>query len=91
LIVVAHGESWEVAASHAVSNLVKKIVEEQNNGKEQPQENGTFALQYTPADQPAKSITVPISSPNTLPHSRSSHSLENGGLQHTNPNGTLCF
>ena len=44
LIVVAHGESWEVAASRAVSDLVKKIIEEQNNDKEQPQENGTFAL-----------------------------------------------
>ncbi len=70
---------------------MKKILEERNSGKEQPQENGTFALQYTPADQPAKSITVPISSPNTLRHSRSSHSLKNGGLQHTNPNGIFRF
>ncbi|CAF4169342.1 unnamed protein product [Adineta steineri] len=60
LDATAHGESWEVATSRAFSTLVREILDEHNNNKQEIQENGTFSLQYTAANQPRKSIAIPI-------------------------------
>lgn len=90
MLVVAHGEKWEVAASRAVSKLVKKILEEQN-GNEQPQENGTFALQYTPSDLTRKTVTVPIETPNTIRQNRPDYSIDNYGQQNTNLYSIIRF
>ena len=76
-LFVAHGESWEVAASNAVSNIVKKILYEHNNPDESAQQNGTFALQYTPANANEKAITVPISTPKGMRPNQSGHFAEN--------------
>jgi hypothetical protein len=62
---IAHGESWEVAASRAVSDLVKRIVEEQNINKENLEDNGSFELHYTPSNTSHKSITIPLSTRQT--------------------------
>jgi hypothetical protein len=91
LLVVAHGESWEVAASRAVSKLVKTILEESSYGREEARENGTFELHYTPTDVNEKSITVPLSTPNEIRHNQSTYSLENGGQQGITHKNILRF
>jgi hypothetical protein len=53
---LAHGEGWEIVASRAVSDLVKKVLGEQHHTAEQVQENGTFELHYTPSDAKMKRI-----------------------------------
>jgi len=63
LFFVAHGESWKVTATRAVSEMVQKVISEQNNKKEHLQENGTFELHYTPANTSDKSFVIPISVP----------------------------
>jgi len=63
LLVVAHGENWEVAASQAVTDVIKKFIAENNLGKEQLQENGTFELHYTPTNTVNKSFTIPLTTP----------------------------
>jgi hypothetical protein len=60
-IFLAHGEGWEVAASRAVSDLVKKILKEQNSTTEEAQENGTFELHYTPTNTEKQSFKIPLS------------------------------
>lgn len=62
---LAHGESWEVAASRAVSDLVKKILEEEGINKEKFEDNGSFELHYTPTNSCHKSITIPLSTRQT--------------------------
>jgi len=59
-IFLAHGERWEIAASRAVSDLVKQILKEQNNTKEEAEENGTFELHYTPTNTEKKSFKIPL-------------------------------
>ncbi|CAF1580895.1 unnamed protein product, partial [Adineta steineri] len=65
LDLTAHGESWEVAASRAVGDLVKQILEEQGTNKEKIEDNGSFELHYTPSDSNAKSFSVPLSTRQT--------------------------
>jgi len=61
LDLTAHGESWEVAASRAVSDVVRKIIEEQDDNTKQPvQENGTFELHYTPTNSNVRSFKIPL-------------------------------
>jgi hypothetical protein len=81
LIIVAHGESWEVAASLAVSNLIKKIIEERVGNKGQFQENGTFNLHYIPANANEHSITIPLTDRSTLPNHHPEKNLEHGAIQ----------
>lgn len=76
--MIAHGENWEVAASHEVNNLIKRIVEEQVAKKGQPRPSGTFNLHYKPANENERSITIPLSHPPTI----SNHYPMNN-LQHT--------
>ena len=59
---VAHGESWEVAASRAFSKFVKEIVEEYNNNANarNVEGNGTIALQYTSVTGKQPAITIPL-------------------------------
>ncbi len=91
LFVVAHGESWQLVASVAISNLVKKVLEENNSKKGQSEETGTFELRYTPADEQRKPIIVPLS-PSSTPTLRwSDHSKENGGQRNTNPYSIMHF
>lgn len=59
-VCLAHGECWEVAASRAVGDLVKQILEEQGAAREKLEDNGSFELHYTPADANRKSFTVPL-------------------------------
>jgi hypothetical protein len=70
---------------------VKKILEEQSRGKEQPQENGTFALQYTSPDLNGKTLTIPLESPNTKRQDWSNYSIENHVEQNTNPYSSIRF
>lgn len=63
--VLAHGESWEVAASRAVSDLVKKILEEEGNNLVKFEDNGSFELHYTPTNSCHKSIAIPLSTRQT--------------------------
>ena len=90
-LFVAHGESWEVAASNAVSNIVKKILYEHNNPDESAQQNGTFALQYTPANANEKAITVPISTPKGMRPNQSGHFAENSQQPMVNSVYTFRF
>ncbi len=62
---LAHGESWEVAASRAVHNLVKKVLEEEGINRDKPDDNGSFELHYTPTNSCHKSITIPLSTRQT--------------------------
>ena len=91
LFLLAHGESWEVAASHAVSDLVKKILAEENNAQEHPQQNGTFQLHYIPANTQGKPISIPLSTPDTLNYSWSTPFLQNNIQQDTKPYTTIRF
>jgi hypothetical protein len=70
LFVVAHGENWEVAASHAVGDLVKKIIDEQSRIEGQSQEKGTFSLKYKPSNSDRASIIIPLSTPTKSPDIR---------------------
>jgi hypothetical protein len=88
-VVIAHGESWEVAASRAVGNLVKQILKEENSNKEQPAENGTFELRYKPANVHEKPITVPLSPDNKLSHHQSNHYTEFGASQEPRYNTSI--
>jgi hypothetical protein len=65
IVCLAHGESWEVAASRAVHDLVKNILEEQGTNKEKPEDTGSFELHYTPTNSCQKSITIPLSTRQT--------------------------
>ena len=91
LSAVAHGESWEVTASRAVSDLVRKILEENRRAGSSAEHRGSFSLQYTPANVNGKSITIPLSTPNTERHRWSDHSLENGEQQDTPFKNTRRF
>ncbi|CAF0859186.1 unnamed protein product [Adineta steineri] len=62
LDLTAHGEGWEVVASRAVSDLVKKILDNQHNPNEM-RESGTFELHYTPSDAKRKPFKVNLSKP----------------------------
>ncbi|CAF3926397.1 unnamed protein product [Adineta steineri] len=62
LDLTAHGEGWEVVASRAVSDLVKKILDNQHNPNEM-RESGTFELHYTPSDAKHKPLKVNLSRP----------------------------
>ncbi len=59
-IVIAHGESREVTASRAVSDMIQKILLEHHNDMVQVQTHGTFELQYTPINANQKSFAVPL-------------------------------
>ncbi|CAF1594815.1 unnamed protein product [Adineta ricciae] len=61
LDVSAHGESWEVAASNAVSNLIASMIEEKLSRTRHLEQHGSFNLQYIPPNAGEKSITVPVS------------------------------
>ncbi len=67
LFVVAHGENWEVAASHAVADLVKKIIKEHIHNQGPSEENGTFSLQYKSTNSNRTAIVIPLSSQNKSP------------------------
>lgn len=62
-LLIAHGESWEEAASRAVTDMVQKVLAEHDNSKENLQENGTFELHYTPANTANKTFSISLSSP----------------------------
>ncbi|CAF3868814.1 unnamed protein product, partial [Rotaria sp. Silwood1] len=60
LDITAHGESWEVTASRAVSDLVKKVLQEQGTTKEEAEDAGTFELHYNPKNSNRKSFKIPL-------------------------------
>jgi hypothetical protein len=64
LLVLAHGESWEIGASRAVADLVKKIIEEQIANQEQSEQGGAVNLHYIPPSSDRKAIVIPLSSGN---------------------------
>jgi len=76
-LVAAHGENWEVVASHAVSALIKKVIQEQV-AKGQTQQIGTFDLHYKPANANGHSITIPLSTPIISPANQPENKLEHG-------------
>ena len=61
LLLIAHGESWEVAASHAVSNLIATMIEEKLSRTKHREQQGSFHLQYIPPNADEKPVTVPVS------------------------------
>ncbi len=63
MLIVAHGESWEVTASRAVSEMIEKILSEHDKGRKQLQENGTFELHYTPTNTDNKTFVIPLPVP----------------------------
>ena len=65
LDLTAHGESWEVAASRAVHDLVRKVLDEQGTIQDKPEDNGSFELHYTSTNPCHKSITIPLSTRHT--------------------------
>ncbi|CAF0848507.1 unnamed protein product [Adineta steineri] len=80
LDVAAHGESWEMVASRAVSSLITKIIEEQaaNQGLP-PEQIGTFELQYTPVNGKKNLITIPLSTENIRSNQAARNSSEESG------------
>lgn len=58
--ILAHGESWEIAASHAITNIIEKYLSDQGHSRNNLQENGTFELHYVPANAMKKSFTIPL-------------------------------
>lgn len=60
LPILAHGESWEIAASHAITNIIEKYLSEYGHNRNNLQENGTFELHYVPANAFKKSFTIPL-------------------------------
>ena len=60
MFLLAHGENWELTASRKVSDLVKKILEEQGDNKGTPVENGTFELHFNSNDSNRKSYKIPL-------------------------------
>jgi hypothetical protein len=73
LFLLAHGESWEVAATRAVSTLVKKVLQEQSNTKQDGHENGNFELHYTPSNANQKSFKVTLPNKPKSPNQVSSY------------------
>jgi hypothetical protein len=66
-LFTAHGEGWEVVASRAVSELVKKVLVNQNTTRDEVRDNGTFELHYTPSDSARRSFKVDIPKPKKSP------------------------
>ncbi|CAF3400658.1 unnamed protein product, partial [Rotaria sp. Silwood2] len=60
LDIAAHGESWEITASRAVSDLVKKVLQEQDVTKEEAENTGTFELHYNPKNPNKKALKIPL-------------------------------
>nr|AFK35842.1 unknown [Lotus japonicus] len=60
LDLAAHGEGWEVVASRAVGDLVKKVLANQHTTRNEICDNGTFELRYTPTDPTRQSFKVNI-------------------------------
>ncbi|CAF4696150.1 unnamed protein product [Rotaria sp. Silwood2] len=60
LDIAAHGESWEITASRAVSDLVKKVLQEQGTTREEAENTGTFELHYKPKNPNKKSLKIPL-------------------------------
>ena len=60
---LAHGENWELTTTRKVSDLVKKILDDQDDMQAEAKENGTFELHYTPSDAKRQSFKIPISTP----------------------------
>jgi ribosomal protein S12 methylthiotransferase accessory factor YcaO len=60
ILIVAHGESWELAASRAVTDVIQQFLTEPNVAKEQLHENGTFELHYTPTNGINRSFSIPL-------------------------------
>ena len=88
---VAHGESWEIAASRAVSKLVKAILEESKYDREEARESGKFELLYTPTDRSQKAIAIPLSAPNGVLPDWAPYQIGSAGSQGTNGNKIFRF
>ena len=89
-LIVAHGENWEVAASHAVDGMVKKIISENGGTKDSVQENGTFELHYTPANKNDKAFTVAIPTRHgDQGHRNMGNNGEHDTVNHLNTNGDM--
>ncbi|CAF3085286.1 unnamed protein product [Rotaria sp. Silwood2] len=58
LDLTAHGEGWEIAASRAIGDLVKTILEEQAVMKANGEDTGTFELRYKPKDPNKKTLKI---------------------------------
>jgi len=65
LLIVAHGENWEVAAAHTVNDMIKKIMTEEAANKHS-ERRGTLDLLYTPANVHGKPIIVPLLNRNSV-------------------------
>ena len=84
LFVLAHGESWEVAASRAVSDLVTKVIQDQvAKGHYRP--GGTFNLHYKPPNENEQSITIPLT--NSNPNPQPANHVETNSGQNKEPDG----
>jgi hypothetical protein len=67
LLFLAHGENWEVAATRAIGDLVRKVLKEQDNSKDEARASGTFELLYTPPDRKQTSFKIPLPHPQKTP------------------------
>ncbi|CAF1451235.1 unnamed protein product [Rotaria sp. Silwood1] len=60
LDLTAHGESWQVTASRTVSDLVRKILDEEGVSKEEAEDAGTLELHYNPKNPNKKPFKIPL-------------------------------
>ncbi|CAF3896349.1 unnamed protein product [Rotaria sordida] len=88
LDLTAHGESWQVTASRAVSDLVKKFLDEQGITKEEAEDNGTLELHYTPNHPNKKAFKIPLLKQIQSRHSRIDNDPANNNQVQQNLNKT---
>ncbi|CAF5018228.1 unnamed protein product, partial [Rotaria sp. Silwood1] len=89
LDIAAHGESWEINASRAVCDLVKKVLQEQGTTREGAEDTGTFELHYKPKNPTKKSLKIPLFKRKKSRHSQlDTNPVNNNQLQY-NHNETM--
>ena len=79
---LAHDENWEIAASCAISDLVQKVLDENDNRRAPTHRRGTFSLHYTPANYNEKVIAIPLSTSNGVRPGQSTYMIENDEQRH---------
>ena len=71
LRIVAHGENWEVAAMHVVSDLIRKMNQEQIHKRESTTQDGSLGVYTKNTTSLKNAIVIPLSN---LTHPSNDHS-----------------
>ncbi|CAF4422599.1 unnamed protein product, partial [Rotaria sp. Silwood2] len=83
LDITAHGESWEVAASRAIGDLVQTVLEEQESMKANGKDTGTFELRYSPKNPNRTGFKIDLLKQKEPDNASDDFDLENNDqLQH---------